>query len=125
MASLRCLAKGGAFFEIGTQNSTQNGPLQLELMRRNADLHAISLDQIIAASTEKKQSLFRTIQQGIQNGAVQPLEKTLFNDNEVEMAFRHMADEKNIGKVAVKVRQEEEDNMEAIPIPKAVPSIPR
>lgn len=124
-ASLRCLAKRGIFFEIGTQNLAKNGPLQLELLKRNSDFHSICLDQIIEANNDKKRSLFKTIQQGIDKGAVQPLEMTLFNDNESEMAFKHMADKECIGKVAIKIRQEEDDDMEAIPFPKYVPSTPR
>lgn len=124
-ASLRCLAKRGTFFEIGTQNLAQNRPLPLELMKKDSVFHAICLDQIIEASTKRKQSLIKIIQDGINRGAVQTLEMNLFNDNEVEMAFKRIADKENIGKVAIKIRQEEDDDMEAIPIPKFLPSIPR
>lgn len=44
---------------------------------------------------------------GILEGAIKPLVRTTFKIDEVETAFRFMANGKHIGKVLIKVRDEE------------------
>lgn len=48
------------------------------------------------------------IHQGIENGTVKPLKRVVFERHQVEAAFRHMATGRHIGKVLVKIRDEEE-----------------
>ena len=43
---------------------------------------------------------------GIKSGVVQPLPTTLFYNNQLEQAFRYMAQGKHIGKVVISTRDE-------------------
>lgn len=55
------------------------------------------------------------IQKDLDSGVIQPLNTTLFNANQVEEAFRHMATGKHIGKVLLKIREDENDE-KSLPI---------
>lgn len=48
---------------------------------------------------------------GIESGAVQPLPMTVLTEYQVEDAFRFIAPEKHIGKVLVKIRDEESESV--------------
>lgn len=56
------------------------------------------------------------IQEGIDNGIIVPLKTTVFDASEVEQAFRFLASAKHIGKVLLKIRENETDNV-TLPIP--------
>ncbi|KAK5643465.1 hypothetical protein RI129_007310 [Pyrocoelia pectoralis] len=61
---------------------------------------------------------------GIRSGAVKPLPRIVFTENQVEQAFRFMASGKHIGKVLLQIRVEESrDNL--IPSVKTVSAIAR
>lgn len=70
------------------------------------------------------QKLNAILFEGIQNGCVKPLCRVTFGTDEVEKAFRFMAAGKHVGKVLLKIRQEEADRTAK---PKAFPmrAIPR
>lgn len=48
----------------------------------------------------------KLIENGIREGTVRPLKRTVFDCNQVEQAFRFMASGKHIGKVVLKIRNE-------------------
>jgi fatty acid synthase, animal type len=56
------------------------------------------------------------MQNDMNAGVIQPLKSTVFDAAEVEQAFRFLASAKHIGKVLVKVRENEEIH-ESLPIP--------
>ncbi|GAB6031065.1 hypothetical protein CHUAL_007876 [Chamberlinius hualienensis] len=82
LASVRCLGENGRFLEIGKFDLSNNA----------------SLD---------KQLVSHLLQKGITNGTVKPLTRHVFSQNEVEDAFRFMASGKHIGKVLIKIAEEE------------------
>lgn len=50
------------------------------------------------------------VDEGIENGVIQPLPSTIFPANEIEQAFRHLIGGKHIGKALIQVR----DNPESL-----------
>ncbi|CAB0015644.1 unnamed protein product, partial [Nesidiocoris tenuis] len=92
LASVRCLARGGRFLEIGKYDITNNNPL---------------------ANLKLRDRLVSLMQQKILDGAVVPLPATVFEQDQQEQAFRFMASGKHIGKVVVKIKQTDENDKNA------------
>lgn len=124
IASLRCLAKGGKFLEIGKFDLINDNPLQLELIKKNASFHGIFLDGLFFAEAIHKKRIVDMLLEGIRNGSVKPLKRLCFKETEIEQAFRYMAAGKHIGKILVKMR-EEEGNLSSKPSKKVAKALPR
>lgn len=56
----------------------------------------------------------RTMEDLIKKGAIKPLPRTVFGINDVEKAFRHMGVGKHIGKVLIKIRDEEPEKVSMV-----------
>ncbi|CAH2091553.1 unnamed protein product [Euphydryas editha] len=125
LASVRCLADGGRFLEIGKLDLSNNTPLGMAIFLKNTTFHGILLDALFEAGSEseEKRAVVRCVSEGIANGAVRPLPSTVFTDQQLEQAFRYMATGKHIGKVLLRVREEEAGG--ARPAHKLVSAIPR
>ncbi|XP_065219793.1 fatty acid synthase isoform X2 [Planococcus citri] len=108
-ASVRCLGKGGRFMEIGKFDLAKNNTLGMEHFLKEISFHGVMLDNLFYAKTKWKLELRDCLQKGIDEGAVKPLVRTVFAADEVEAAFRYMAAGKHIGKVLLKIRDEEPD----------------
>uniref|UniRef100_A0A8D0GNS8 Fatty acid synthase n=1 Tax=Sphenodon punctatus TaxID=8508 RepID=A0A8D0GNS8_SPHPU len=106
-ASLRCLARHGRFLEIGKYDLSNNSSIGMALFLKNVAFHGILLDAIFEAGNREWEVLSDLLKKGIQDGVVKPLRSTVFKREEVEAAFRFMAQGKHIGKVMIKVREEE------------------
>uniref|UniRef100_T1H7Z0 Carrier domain-containing protein n=1 Tax=Rhodnius prolixus TaxID=13249 RepID=T1H7Z0_RHOPR len=102
-ASVRCLAKGGRFLEIGKFDFSNNSQLGMEMFRKGASFHGIMLDNIYDAPMETRIQLTTVMDEYLKQGVLKPLERTIFNRNQVEQAFRYMAGGKHIGKVLIKI----------------------
>lgn len=124
-ASVRCLAQHGRFLEIGKYDLSKNNPLGLAAFLRNVSFHGIFLDIIlrIGSTHPAKCKVVELIKEGIKSGVVRPLETTIFTRDKAEEAFRFMASGRHIGKVVIKIRDEEHQK-QLIPKPIAVPAIP-
>ncbi|GFU38618.1 fatty acid synthase [Nephila pilipes] len=118
-AGLNCIARHGRFLEIGKYDFSNNTAMEMELFSKNISFHGILLDALfenkISNSIVKKE-LVQLIYDGIANGAVRPLSSILFDYKEAEHAFRYMASGKHIGKVIIKIRNEEPE-IKATPTP--------
>ncbi|XP_031628812.1 fatty acid synthase-like [Contarinia nasturtii] len=123
-ASIRCLGLDGRFLEIGKVDMHNNSPLGMSVFLKNTSFHGILLDRIMASDDKEKELVVTLVAEGIKNGAVRPLPTTIFNENQVEQAFRFMASGKHIGKVVVKVRDEESREVQK-PTSKLIAAIPR
>jgi fatty acid synthase, animal type len=55
------------------------------------------------------------LQRDIDSGLIQPLKSTVFEANDIEQAFRLLASGKHMGKVLLKIRENENDNL-SLPI---------
>ena len=58
-----------------------------------------------------KRLVRQLVENGISDGTVRPLKRTVFDSSQVEEAFRFMASGKHIGKVVLKIRDENMDNV--------------
>lgn len=114
-ASVRCLADGGRFLEIGKYDMALNNPVEAMLLDTNKTFHGILLDKLFdthtltAAFRARIDELIELIEQGLIDGYIKPIKRTVFNIDQVEDAFRFMASGKHIGKVMIKIRDEEFD----------------
>uniref|UniRef100_A0A8C2CHT2 Fatty acid synthase n=1 Tax=Cyprinus carpio TaxID=7962 RepID=A0A8C2CHT2_CYPCA len=106
-ASLRCLARHGRFLEIGKYDLSNNTPLGMALFLKNVAFHGILLDALFEEGNREWEEVSELLKKGIASGVVQPLRTTVFERNQVEDAFRYMAQGKHIGKVLLQVRSEE------------------
>ncbi|KAK9875949.1 hypothetical protein WA026_011050 [Henosepilachna vigintioctopunctata] len=114
LASVRCLTRGGRFLEIGKFDLARNNPLGLLALKKECSFHGIMLDNVFLAQTSMKKRINFMLKKGIVDGSVKPLSTTVFEMNEIEQAFRHMASGKHTGKVLIHIRDEEEEKI-AIP----------
>ncbi|XP_018417291.1 PREDICTED: fatty acid synthase [Nanorana parkeri] len=106
-ASLRCLGRHGRFLEIGKYDLSNNTPLGMALFLKNVAFHGILLDALFEEGNREWEEVSDLLKSGIRDGVVKPLTRTIFTRDEVEPAFRFMAQGKHIGKVLIKVRDEE------------------
>ncbi|KAJ8962424.1 hypothetical protein NQ317_010395 [Molorchus minor] len=105
LASVRCLAQGGRFLEIGKFGMANNDYLNTMLFRKEASFHGIMLDQIFNENPNIKIEMVNHLKEGIMEGAISPLERNVFGYDEVDQAFRCMDSGKHMGKVLVQVRK--------------------
>lgn len=61
------------------------------------------------------QAVVERIREDIFNGTLKPLKTTIFEANEIQDAFRYLSSGKHIGKVLIKMRENENDVM-SLPI---------
>ena len=117
-AGLRCLAPSGRFLEIGKVDFIQDNPLYSYEMHKNRSFHGVLLDSLFKYSDsdyqpvwlmEEKRRLKKLVMQGIEEGTVRPLPRTVFSKEAVEEAFRFMSSGKHIGKVVLKIREEQQE----------------
>ncbi|KAG5854295.1 hypothetical protein ANANG_G00036290 [Anguilla anguilla] len=123
-ASLRCLARHGRFLEIGKYDLSNNSPLGMALFLKNVAFHGILLDALFEEGNREWEEVSELLKGGISSGVVQPLRTTVFERNQVEEAFRYMAQGKHIGKVLLQVRGEEK-GAGVQPVPLSLPAICR
>lgn len=125
-ASVRCLAKDGRFLEIGKLDLSNNTALGMAFFLKNTTFHGILLDALFDAGSdnEDKQAVVKLVTDGIKNGAIKPLPSTVFSESQVEQAFRYIGSGKHIGKVVLKIRNEEQTKT-LVPKPQHVNAIPR
>ncbi|XP_006886190.1 PREDICTED: fatty acid synthase [Elephantulus edwardii] len=108
-ASVRCLAQHGRFLEIGKFDLSNNHALGMAVFLKNVTFHGILLDALFEDASADWREVAELLRAGIRDGVVQPLKCTVFQKDQVEDAFRYMAQGKHIGKVVVQVQEEEQD----------------
>lgn len=135
-ASVRALGSHGRFLEIGKYDLSQNNPLGMSAFLKNIAFHGILLDALFVTGPsvppiirEQKKQVAALVRDGIKSGAVRPLPSEVFERDQVEQAFRFMASGKHIGKVVVKIRDEERDGakfkLTSTPTPIKLLALPR
>ena len=123
-ASVRCLAKDGRFLEIGKYDLSNNTALGMAFFLKNTSFHGILLDALFDTNGSEKKEVVRLVYEGIKSGAVRPLPATVFTEQQIEQGFRYMATGKHIGKILLKIRDEEPQKITK-PTLKTVAAIPR
>ncbi|XP_050677552.1 fatty acid synthase-like [Leptidea sinapis] len=125
-ASVRCLGYRGRFLEIGKFDISNNTPIGMYFFLKETSFHGIMLDYIFDQDVEFRKLLHNLLLTGIQTGGVRPLTYTTFHKDEVETAFRYMASGKHIGKVIIKIREEERSSTRPVtPGPLPFDAVPR
>lgn len=75
----------------------------MALFLKNVAFHGILLDALFEEGNKEWEEVSQLLKEGILEGVVQPLKTTVFQRDEVEQAFRYMAQGKHIGKVVLQV----------------------
>ncbi|XP_032678573.1 fatty acid synthase-like isoform X2 [Odontomachus brunneus] len=106
-ASVRCLARGGRFLEIGKFDMLTNNTLDMSIFSKGIRFYSVMLDRVFYISQEDRHYLHGILADGLDSGAIKPITRKVFQRDEVESAFRYMAAGKHIGKIIVKVQEDE------------------
>ncbi|CAG2101282.1 unnamed protein product [Medioppia subpectinata] len=106
-ASYECVGTGGRFIELGKTDIHHNRKLPMYNLCRDLSIIAVSVDDIIGNRTHILKSFYRWIHQNCANGCVQPLNRKVFSASQVVNAFQHMTTGKHIGKIVIRIREEE------------------
>ncbi|XP_025269658.1 fatty acid synthase-like [Camponotus floridanus] len=80
--------------------------IDMSIFLKNSSYHGILLEMLFEDSEDKLETV-RLISEGIENGVVRPLPTTVFSKQSLEEGFRFMMAGKHIGKVLLKIRDEE------------------
>ncbi|XP_061709202.1 fatty acid synthase-like isoform X2 [Cydia pomonella] len=123
-ASLRCLAEGGRFLEIGKVDLSANMPFGMSVLLKNITVHGILLDALLDERCDHpdKAEVSNCITEGIATGAVRPLHATVYSYNQLEQAFRLMATGEHIGKVLIRVREKVDGDLALVQL---IPALPK
>ena len=79
--------------------------LGMAVFLKNISFHGILLDSLFEEGNSEWSTVSNLLAEGIKQGAVKPLNTTVFGKEDLEGAFRFMAQGKHIGKVLVKVSE--------------------
>ena len=123
----------------------------MSILLKNTTVHGILLDALFDARHDHpdKMAVYKLVKEGIASGAVRPLPSTTFTHQQVEQSFRfaivmssdypcfrellsvfvlfscrYMATGKHIGKVVLRIREEEKEKI-VVPKPQTVSAVPR
>ncbi|KAH0550507.1 hypothetical protein KQX54_019824 [Cotesia glomerata] len=105
-ASIRCLAEGGRFLEIGKFDMANDTHIGMAAFRKGISFYGVLLDNFFKATSDVKKILNGLLQKGLDEGFIKPLPRTVFSSDKLEAAFRYMGAGKHIGKVLIKVLDE-------------------
>ncbi|XP_046414517.1 fatty acid synthase [Neodiprion fabricii] len=115
-ASVRCLAQGGRFLEIGKFDLVANNNLGMEVFLKEISFYGILVDNLFYFVGRKREELRALFQKGLSAGVIKPISRTVFSMNQTEEAFRYMAAGKHIGKVIMKIRDENPTGKPTLPL---------
>lgn len=107
-ASLRCVAKGGKFLEIGKFDLLHENPLSLEFLNREVTFHGVHMERLVRGDFQTKKRWINLLKNAIKMGLVKPLPRMVYETEQVEEAFRFMASGNHVGKVLIKIQEEED-----------------
>ncbi|XP_058122318.1 fatty acid synthase-like [Anopheles ziemanni] len=114
-ASIRCLAKGGHFLEIGKYDMMKDSKIAMSLFQKGLSFTAVLLDLMFVDRRDLMKEVYKTLTVDMAKGIIKPLPTTVFQAHEIEQAFRYLATAKHIGKVVLKIR-DNEDDVASVPI---------
>ncbi|RLU17245.1 hypothetical protein DMN91_011314 [Ooceraea biroi] len=123
LAGIRCLATNGRFLEIGKYDLWNDNPLGMSMFLKNISFHGILLEMLFEDYAER-QRVMELVSGGIKNGTVRPLISTVFLIEQFQEAFKFMASGRHIGKILLKIRDEEPVEC-TVPMPRTVTAASR
>ena len=107
-ASYELLTPCGRFVEIGKFDMVQNKQLSMFDFFKDISFIGVALDVGLMRKTNFAKDFFKWMHKNSTNGCVKPLNKIVFNANEADKAFRYMTTGKHIGKIVIRIRDEED-----------------
>ncbi|XP_055640185.1 fatty acid synthase-like [Toxorhynchites rutilus septentrionalis] len=114
-ASIRCLGRNGHFLEIGKYDMAKNSQIAMQLFQKGLTFTAVMLDAMFKGEFSEKQRLHALLTTDINKGFIRPLNTTVYPAVEIEKAFRFLASGKHMGKILLRIREQEGD-MQTVPI---------
>ena len=105
-ASFEILKEGGRFVEIGKYDMALHK--QLDMFDFLKDISFIGVDVGLMTNQNFATEYFKWMHENSTNGCVKPFNKIVFNANEADKAFRYMTTGKHIGKIVIRIRDEED-----------------
>ncbi|CAG2114471.1 unnamed protein product, partial [Medioppia subpectinata] len=106
-ASYECVGTGGRFVELGKMDLFMNKKLPMYNLLRDMCFICVSLDESVLAREYVWDAFYTWVHQNCTNGCVKPLNRTVFPAADAEKAFRYMTTGKHIGKIVIRIREEE------------------
>ncbi|XP_065217079.1 fatty acid synthase-like [Planococcus citri] len=123
-ASVRCLAYDGHFLEIGKYDMLERHDLSLGHFVNNISFHSIQLDLMMLTNRYLTLAMKEKVSELLNQGIIKPIQRTIFQADEIESAFRFMATGKHTGKILIKINDEQNDQ-KGKPIPIAMKCKPQ
>ncbi|KAK9875960.1 hypothetical protein WA026_011062 [Henosepilachna vigintioctopunctata] len=125
MASVRCLAKGGRFLELGKFDFVNDNRLMLMLIQEECSFHAVIFDQLLISNTLIKRRIGSLLNQGIKTGITKPQKVNIFKIDEVVKAFHSMSSEKKNDKVLIQIQTADAQIQEDRALPQRLKGLTR
>lgn len=119
-ASIRCLGRGGTFLEIGKFDLANDTKIGLGQFLKEVSFRSVLVDNLFSAKSDDKVTVYELVEKDLRRGIIQPLYSTVFEVNELEKAYRYLSTGKHVGKVVLKIRENQYDEYSV-----AIPAIPR
>ena len=107
-SSYQLLTDCGRFVEIGKYDMVQNKQIGMFDFLRDISFIAVAVDIGLMRNPNFAHYFFDWMHKNSTNGCVKPYNKIVFNANEADKAFRYMTTGKHIGKIVIRIRDEED-----------------
>ncbi len=105
--NLRVLKPFGRFLELGKRDFFENTPIGLRPFKDNISYFGIDADQLLVSQPELAGRLFRELMALFEEGALFPLPSQVFKATQIVDAFRAMQQARHIGKIVVRMADQE------------------
>ena len=103
-ASIRCLARGGRFLEIGASDASQRSSLSMSNLLKDTEFHGIMLHEFILKGGSGLQKLWQLFQEGLTGGLIKPFtQRRVFRRNQIPDALHVMRTSAHTGKILIDV----------------------
>ena len=103
-ASLSLLAPGGRFLEIGKRDIQENVSLGLRPFDNNLAFLALDLDRLLSRDSAAVAPMLTELMASFDRGTLTPIPVRTFPVSRAGEAFRHVAKARQVGKVALSMR---------------------
>ncbi|KAG4073632.1 hypothetical protein HA402_000856 [Bradysia odoriphaga] len=107
-ASIRCLGMNGTFLEIGQYDIVNRTKIHMGHLSRRIHFKAVFFEDLPTDCDDMKLA-HALIVRDIKAGIIRPLRSVIFEAHEIESAFRLIAAGKHIGKVLLKIRDNQDN----------------
>ncbi|CAG2101716.1 unnamed protein product, partial [Medioppia subpectinata] len=108
-AGFDCLAISGRFVEIGKYDMIQNKQLGMYGFVGDIEFIGVAVDAVMMNDHGYFQEFSKWLHKNSMNRCVNPLDYTCFLAKDADKAFKYMTSGKHIGKIVIKLRDEEKE----------------